>query len=186
MIPFLSVSTVRAPLRTSYSSIQLTARFPNSAPTMRNQALPAAQTSRAPSGDQRQPVTLPLAARNRGAAPAGLRKMESATTYAAVCPSGDHCAQRIGPAARAGASWRGTPPDADTENSPRWLANRIRVPSGDQLGETSTAVESPVSSVGRPPLTCLTYNLVWSELPPAYARNLPSGESAGWTSMEGS
>ena len=45
---------------------------------MRKYALPAAHTSRRPSGDQRQPVTLVLAARNRGAAPAGFTKMESA------------------------------------------------------------------------------------------------------------
>ena len=109
-----------------------------------------------PSGDQRQPVTLLLVARNRGAAPAGLRKIESAATYAAVCPSGDHCAQMIAPDARAGASCRDAPPDAEIENRPCWLANRILVPSGDQLGETSTALESPVRSVGRPPLTCRT------------------------------
>jgi hypothetical protein len=123
-------------------------------------ALPEAHTSRAPSGDHRQPVTLVLVARNRGAAPVGFRKMESATTYAAVCPSGDHCDQMIGPAARAGASCRGAPPEAETENRPFWLANRIRVPSGDQLGETSSAAESPVRSVGRPPLTWRTYSLV--------------------------
>src|SRR5215211_1114685 len=119
LIPALAVSTVRAPLRTSNSSIQLTARFPNIAPTMVNHALPAAHTSRVPSGDQRQPVTLLLVARKRGAAPAGFRKIESATTYAAVWPSGDHCDQMIGPAARAGASCLGTPPLAETENRPR-------------------------------------------------------------------
>src|SRR5215208_4074625 len=92
----------------------------------------------------------------------------------------------IGPAARAGASCRGTPPLAETENRPCWLANRIRVPSGDQLGETSMAVESPVRSVGRPPLTWRTYSRVRSGLPAAYARNRPSGESGGEIAMDGS
>src|ERR687889_2893853 len=88
LIPVLSVSTVLAPLRTSNSSIQLGARLPKSEPTMRKYAFPEPHTSRVPSGDQRQPVTLVLVARNRGGAPAGLRKIESATTYAAVAPSG--------------------------------------------------------------------------------------------------
>ena len=167
LMPALSVTTVRAPLRASNSSIQLGARLPNSEPTMRKYAFPEAHTSRAPSGDQRQPVTLVLVARNRGAAPAALRKIESSATYAMVAPSGDHCDQMIGPDARAGASCRGTPPDAETENRPCWLANRIRVPSGDQLGETSTAVESSVRSVGRPPLTWRTYTRVCSGSPPA-------------------
>ncbi len=73
-MPALSVSTVLAPFRTSNSSIQLGARFPNSAPTMRKYAFPEAHASRAPSGDQRQPVTLVLVARNRGAAPAGFHE----------------------------------------------------------------------------------------------------------------
>ena len=85
---------------------------------MRKYAFPAAHTSRVPSGDQRQPITLVLVARNLGAAPVGLRKIESAATYAMVPPSGDHCDQMIGPAARAGASCRGAPPDAETENRP--------------------------------------------------------------------
>src|SRR5687767_9194158 len=113
--------------------------------------------------------------------PTGMADSVSPRTKAISRPSGDHTADLTSPVPLGATTGCDDPPNAGATDAPPRVRNRILVPSGDQRGCVSTAVESSERAMVRPPSVpagrmkiriCLA-------LPAPYARSLPSGDSVG-------
>src|SRR5262244_2075782 len=120
--------------------------------------------------------------------PAGMARSESPRTNAISAPSGDQIADRTLLVALGGISGCEEPPSAGAIQAPPRVRYRILVPSSDQRGCVSMALESSERGIVRPPAAPAGRMKIriLVALPAAYASSFPSGEMVGWISRPGS
>src|SRR5437879_8397777 len=115
----------------------------------------------------------------------------SPRTNAISFPSGDHAADLTIALALGATRGRDAPPSAAPTDAPPRVRKRMLVPSGDQRGCVSTAVESSESGMVRPPPpppppTGGRKRRTGPPLPPGNATSLPPADTAGGIPSPGS